>query len=58
MEDLKERYYGSEYLVIQKEYAEVMLESNAYSESVNKMLSDGLLANEYAQKYISVSLQN
>lgn len=58
LEDLKERYYGSEYLVIQKEYAEVMLESNAYSESVNKMLSDGLLANEYAQKYISVSLQN
>ena len=53
---LREKYYGSNYLVIQKEYAEVMIESNAYSDDITKMLVECLSTNKDAKKYISCPL--
>lgn len=57
--DLKETYYGSEYLCIRREFAEVMLESGEYHESVASMLADGLekeAGKETAGEFLVVSL--
>lgn len=40
--DLLETYYGSDYLCIRAEFAEVMLESGEYKESVESKLQEGL----------------
>lgn len=40
--DLLETYYGSNYLCIRAEFAEVMLESGEYKESVAEKLQEGL----------------
>lgn len=56
LDDLNNRYYGSNMLVIQKEYAEVMLDSGEYTEGVNQLLTEGLKNNPDANKYISVEL--
>lgn len=44
--DLLETYYGSDYLCIRAEFAEVMLESGEYKESVESKLQEGLAGKE------------
>ena len=41
-EGLKETYYGSDYLCIRREFAQVMLESGEYDESVARRLAEGM----------------
>ncbi len=55
MDDLKKRYFGSDYLCIQKEYAYSMIECLEYSEDVTNMLSSAL-ENSKAQKYMTIKL--
>ena len=56
LDDLRQRYYGSEYLVIQKEYAEAMVDCGEYKEDVSLFLEDGLRNNPDVKKYISCFL--
>lgn len=41
-EDVKNTYYGSNYLCLRKEFAEIMLESEEYEESIVEELKKGL----------------
>lgn len=56
LEDINSRYYGSDSLVIQKEYAKTMVESNAYTKEITEFLENGLVNNPNAKKYISIQL--
>lgn len=41
-EDLRMAYYGSKYLCIRREFAEVMLDAGEYDESVEALLEEGM----------------
>lgn len=41
-EDLRTAYYGSKYLCIRREFAEVMLDAGEYDESVEALLEEGM----------------
>jgi len=56
MEDIRSRFYGSKNLVIQKEYAEVMIDSGEYDSEVSDFLASGLDTGAEAAKYISIPL--
>ena len=45
LEDLRTVYYGSEYLCIRREFAEVMLRDGEYEESVAALLKEGMAEN-------------
>lgn len=53
-EDIRKVYYGSEYLCIRREFAEVMLESGEYDASVAGRLADGL--EKEAGEFLVISL--
>ena len=44
-EDVKETYYGSKYLCVRREFAEVMLRDGEYEESVAALLKEGMAEN-------------
>lgn len=54
--DLLETYYGSDYLCIRAEFAEVMLESGEYKESVESKLQEGL-AEKKGEEFLAISLK-
>lgn len=56
LDTIKSRFYGSETLVIQREYAESMVECGEYEKSVNDMLTNGLQNNSDG-KYLQISLR-
>lgn len=61
--DLLETYYGSDYLCIRAEFAEVMLESGEYKESVESKLQEGLALHENSEgekgeEFVVISLKN
>lgn len=55
-EDLQNTYYGSDYLCIRAEFAEVMLESGEYRDSVVKKLQEGLTGTD-AEDYVVIPLR-
>lgn len=55
---LRERYYGSDYLCIQTEYAKEMIACGEYQDEVSDMLSYGLAMASDGDKYMSVRLNN
>ena len=55
-EDIKEIYYGSEYLCIRREFAEVMLESGEYEKSIASELENGLSALEEGREFVVIGL--
>lgn len=55
--DLQETYYGSDYLCIRAEFAEVMLESGEYQESVARKLEEGL-AEKQEGDFVVIALKN
>lgn len=54
--DLQETYYGSEYLCIRAEFAEVMLDSGEYQDSVAGKLEEGIQGKE-AEDFVVISLR-
>lgn len=56
-EGLKEAYYGSEYLCIRREFAEVMLKDGEYEESIMRELEDGLKALEGGREFLVIRLR-
>lgn len=50
-------YYGSDYLCIRVEFAEVMLESGEYKESVAEKLKEGIAGKE-GEEFAVISLRN
>lgn len=54
--DLQETYYGSEYLCIRAEFAEVMLESGEYQDSVAGKLEEGIKGKE-EEDFVVISLR-
>lgn len=55
--DLLEAYYGSDYLCIRAEFAEVMLESGEYKESVESKLQEGLIGKE-GEEFVVIPMRN
>lgn len=55
--DLLKTYYGSDYLCIRAEFAEVMLESGEYKESVESKLLEGLAGKE-GEEFVVIPLRN
>lgn len=55
--DLLETYYGSDYLCIRAEFAEVMLESGEYKESVESKLQEGLAGKE-GEEFVVIPLRS
>ncbi len=55
-EDVKETYYGSEYLCVRREFAEVMLESGEYEQSVASALEKGLGALAEGKEFVVIEL--
>ena len=55
-EGVKETYYGSEYLCIRREFAEVMLESGEYEESVARELEKGIDAMGDREEFLVIGL--
>lgn len=53
---IKNRYYGSEYICIRRDYADAMLESGEYQSDFNELLLQGLATALDEDVYISVSL--
>lgn len=56
-EGVKETYYGSEYLCIRREFAEVMLESGEYEESVARELEAGLDVMGDREEFLVIGLR-
>ena len=56
VEDLKNTYYGSKYLCIQREYADAMIDSGEYTEEITTLLSEGISNDPSAEKYIAIEL--
>lgn len=56
-EGIKETYYGSEYLCLRKEFAEVMVESGEYEKSVARELQVGLDALEEEREFLVIGLK-
>lgn len=54
--DLQETYYGSEYLCIRAEFAEVMLDSGEYQDSVAGKLEEGIKGKE-EEDFVVISLR-
>lgn len=54
--DLQETYYGSEHLCIRAEFAEVMLDSGEYQDSVAGKLEEGMQGKE-AEDFVVISLR-
>lgn len=57
-EGIKETYYGSEYLCLRREFAEVMLKSGEYEESIEEKLREGLDGQEKDGEFLVISLQS
>lgn len=55
-EDIRERYYGSDYLCIRAEFADTMLEEGEYEESVRRELLQGLAQQKEGGEFIVVPL--
>ena len=55
--DIKNTYYGSDYLCIRKEFAKTMLEEGSYDESVRKMLQEGIQKLNVEQGFLVVALK-
>ena len=55
-EDVKETYYGSEYLCVRREFAEVMLEFGEYEQSVASALEKGLGALAEGKEFVVIEL--
>lgn len=55
-DELLETYYGSDYLCIRAEFAEVMLESGEYKESVAEKLAEGL-AGKAEEEFVVIPLE-
>lgn len=56
-ETLRETYYGSKYLCIRREFAEVMLESGEYEESVVSELERGLEGTGSGEEFLVIKLR-
>lgn len=56
-EDLREIYYGSDYLCIRKEFADTMLAEGEYEESVVSRLKEGISQMEKGNEYIVIGLK-
>ena len=56
-EDVKNTYYGSKYLCIRREFAEVMLESGEYEESVARELEERIKVLEDGKKFLVIELR-
>ncbi len=52
METLKDTYYGSDYLCIKREFAQTMLESGEYQDSINHMLQVTMEQTDGKQAYL------
>lgn len=57
-EGIRETYYGSEYLCLRREFAEVMLESGEYGESIEEKLRKALDEQEKGREFVVISLQS
>lgn len=55
-EDLKKTYYGSDYLCIRTEFAEVMLENGDYRKSVTKKLEEGISVSRKGEEFVVIAL--
>lgn len=56
-EEVKTKYYGSDFLCIREEYAKTMLESSEYEESIEEQLSKGIDMLEGEDEYVVISLK-
>ena len=56
MEGLKETYYGSDYLCIRGEFAQVMLESGEYQESVRGALEKGMDEMAQGEEFVVIAM--
>lgn len=56
MEGLKETYYGSDYLCIRGEFAQVMLESGEYQESVAGALEKGMDEMAQGEEFVVIAM--
>lgn len=57
LEEIRSRYYGSDYLCIRRAFAEVMLEEGEYDKSVKEELSDHLSGLEEDRDFVVISLR-
>ena len=58
LSSIQNTYYGSDYLCIRAEFANVMLESGEYDESINKWLRSGLENQGEEGAFLILSLKN
>ena len=56
-EKIKETYYGSEFLCIRREFAEVMLESEEYEKSVVRELEKGFGMSGKGEDFLVIGLR-
>lgn len=56
LENIRQTYYGSEYLCIRAEYAKTMLEDGTYSESIQQALQKGLAECKGDVEYVRIKL--
>lgn len=56
LETVKETYYGSRYLCIRAEFAEVMLESGEYDEGISEWLKEGMEKLEEGRDFLVLPL--
>lgn len=56
-EELKETYYGSEYLCIKAEFVQAMLESGEYRESVASELTRGMMSKKEEDEFVVIALR-
>lgn len=56
-EELKNRYYGSDYLCIRAEFVRTMLEEGDYDKSINVQLAEGLDALSEKEEFVVLSLK-
>lgn len=54
---LSERYYGSQYLCIRRDYAETIMTEGEYAESLKAMIQSALDSSDVAATYINVKLR-
>lgn len=56
-ESIQAAYYGSDYLCIRTEFAEIMLDEGDYDESIRKMLQDGLQAAGQEKEFLVIAMK-
>ncbi|MDD6202840.1 MAG: hypothetical protein PUB13_07875, partial [Lachnospiraceae bacterium] len=56
-ENIRETYYGSDYLCIRREFAQSMLESGEYEQSIVKHLQEGMDTQDSQKEFLVISLK-